>query len=68
MYHRFKTLQEVYNMIELLSFQKDVLKALEPFKRCAVYYGLGLGKTYIDSEKLMSYKAQLALICQRVKD
>ena len=68
MYHRFKTLQEVYNMIELLSFQKDVLKALEPFKRCAVYYGLGLGKTYIGSEKLMSYKSTIKLVvCQRSK-
>lgn len=55
-------------MIELLSFQKDVLKALEPFKRCAVYYGLGLGKTYIGSEKLMSYKSTIKLVvCQRSK-
>ena len=55
-------------MIKLLPFQIDALKAIEHRKRCAIYYGLGLGKTFIGAEKLMSFDSNIKLVvCQKSK-
>lgn len=55
-------------MPELLQFQQEALEAIEDRKRCAVYYGLGLGKTYIGAAKLMLTESNVKLIiCQKSK-
>ena len=54
--------------MKLLSFQKEALEKAKTFDRCAFYYGLGLGKTYIGAEKLMSYSnPHKFIVCQKSK-
>ena len=55
-------------MIQLYDFQKQALKRTEQHNRCAYYLDMGLGKTFVGSEKLISFGTELnLLICQKSK-
>ena len=55
-------------MIKLYDFQKNILEKTKDRKRVAYYMEMGTGKTYVGSEKLMSFKTSLNLIiCQKSK-
>ena len=54
--------------MNLYPHQIEALKLIEDKKRCAVYYDMGLGKTYIGSEKMSRLKSKINLIiCQKSK-
>lgn len=54
--------------ITLLPHQQEALRKCADFNRCAFYFEMGLGKTFIGSEKLMSFGTQVNLIiCQKSK-
>lgn len=55
-------------MVELFDYQKDILNKTKNRNRVAYYLDMGLGKTFVGSEKLMSFKTNLNLIvCQKSK-
>lgn len=52
----------------LYPHQQRLLKATEPFNRCAYYVDMGLGKTYLGSEKMHALGERVnLLICQKSK-
>ena len=52
----------------LFDFQKQVLADTENFNRVAYYLDMGLGKTFVGSEKLKSFNNRINLvICQKSK-
>lgn len=52
----------------LFDFQKQVLADTEKFNRVAYYLDMGLGKTFVGSEKLKSFNNRINLvICQKSK-
>lgn len=54
--------------MELYPHQIEALKKTEGFNRCAYYYDMGLGKTFMGSEKMMQLGEKLNLvICQKSK-
>lgn len=54
--------------INLLPHQADVLKATEAKNKVAYYLDMGLGKTYVGSEKMIQLDAKVNLvICQKSK-
>lgn len=54
--------------MKLYPHQEEALKLIEDKNRCAVYYDMGLGKTYIGSEKMVTLGANINLvICQKSK-
>lgn len=54
--------------MELFEHQKEALTATKDFNRCAYYLDMGLGKTYIGSEKMFSFNTSVNLIiCQKSK-
>lgn len=55
-------------MISLYEHQKDALKQTETQNRVAYYLDMGLGKTYVGSEKMIQLGAKVNLvICQKSK-
>lgn len=55
-------------MIKLMKHQKDVFEKTKEFNKCAFYMDMGLGKTFIGSEKMKSLNAECNLIiCQKSK-
>lgn len=55
-------------MINLFNFQKAGLERLKNHERCAFYWEMGTGKTWVGSEKLMSFNNTLNLVvCQKSK-
>lgn len=55
-------------MISLYPHQKDVLERTQGMNRVAYYLDMGLGKTFVGSEKMMSLEAGLNLVvCQKSK-
>ena len=54
-------------MINLYKHQIDVLKKTEKFNKCAYYLDMGLGKTFIGSEKANSFNDKILVICQKSK-
>ena len=54
--------------MKLYPHQTEALALIEDKTRCAVYYDMGLGKTFIGSEKMMQLHAKVNLvICQKSK-
>lgn len=54
--------------MRLFKYQTEVLKQTEDRNRCAYYLDMGLGKTFVGSEKIVRLGASLNLIiCQKSK-
>lgn len=54
--------------MQLYPHQTEALELIKDKNRCAVYYDMGLGKTYIGSEKVKELDARVNLvICQKSK-
>lgn len=54
--------------MKLYEHQIEALEAVKNYNRCAIYYDMGLGKTYIGSEKLKQLNNPVNLvICQKSK-
>lgn len=53
--------------IKLYDFQKEALEQVRRRKRCAFYLDMGLGKTFVGSEKAWSYSRDIIVICQKSK-
>lgn len=54
--------------MNLLEHQKEALRETEGLNRVAYYYDMGLGKTFIGSEKMMALNNRMnLLICQKSK-
>ena len=54
-------------MINLYKFQKDILEETKTQNKVAYYLDMGLGKTYVGSEKAISLGDDILLICQKSK-
>ena len=55
-------------MIQLYEHQKRALQATADRNRCAYYLDMGLGKTFVGSEKMMQLDARInLLVCQKSK-
>lgn len=55
-------------MISLLPHQITGLDATKEFTKCAYYWSMGLGKTFVGSEKLLSFNnINNLLVCQKSK-
>lgn len=56
------------NIVTLLDYQKEALEKTKGRQRVAYYLDMGLGKTFVASEKLREFKTRLTLIvCQKSK-
>lgn len=54
--------------MELFNYQKQALKLTRDKRNCAFYYDMGLGKTFIGSERMRMYGSRVNLIiCQKSK-
>lgn len=54
--------------MKLLKYQSDGLNSTKQFTRCAYYWGMGLGKTFVGAEKLISFNSTInILVCQKSK-
>lgn len=54
--------------MKLFQHQKDVLERLKLYNRCAMYLDMGLGKTFVGSEKMIDLGEKVNLvICQKSK-
>lgn len=54
--------------MKLYPHQIEALEKTKDFNRCAYYYDMGLGKTYIGSEKMKQLHAKVNLVvCQKSK-
>lgn len=57
--------------MKLYKFQQDGLKQFENLKRCAYFWEMGTGKSFVGSEKLVSCGAKINLIvcqCSKIDD
>ena len=57
-------------MLRLYEHQTEALKKTEQFNRCAYYldmWPLGLGKTFVGSEKAINLNQDILVICQKSK-
>lgn len=54
-------------MLTLMKHQADVLKESKDLNRVAYYYDMGLGKTFIGSEKAVSLHKNILVVCQKSK-
>ena len=52
--------------MKLYEHQKEALAKTENQNRVAYYYDMGLGKTFIGSEKAMSFGSDFLVICQNM--
>ena len=52
-------------MFNLYDHQKQALNDTKNFNRCAYYLDMGLGKTFVGSEKAKSLKRPILLICPK---
>lgn len=56
------------NKIKLLPHQQEALKRTAGLRRVAYYHDMGLGKTFVGSEKMMSFNNLINLVvCQKSK-
>jgi len=51
----------------LMPHQKNILVDTSDFNRVAYYLDMGLGKTFVGSEKAMQYTNQILVVCQKSK-
>lgn len=54
-------------MLRLYEHQTEALKKTEQFNRCAYYLDMGLGKTFVGSEKAINLNQDILVICQKSK-
>lgn len=54
-------------MISLYPHQRKALEVTKPLNRVAYYLDMGLGKTFVGSEKAVSYPNKILVICQKSK-
>lgn len=54
-------------MITLMNHQKEVLAATDTKNKVAYYLDMGLGKTYVGSEKAAALNKNILVICQKSK-
>lgn len=52
---------------ELYDFQREALEKTKDFNRVAYYLDMGLGKTFVGSEKAMWYGQDIVVVCQKSK-
>lgn len=58
-------------MITLFQHQQKALDQTEGHNRCAYYLDMGLGKTFVGSEKMMKLNTRINLVvcqCSKVQD
>ena len=58
-------------MIQLFPHQQKALDLTATHNRCAYYLDMGLGKTFVGSEKLMGLETRINLVvcqCSKVQD
>ena len=53
--------------MQLFPHQQTALKETEQFNRVAYYLDMGLGKTFVGSEKAISFHLPIVVICQKSK-
>ena len=53
--------------MQLFPHQQKALQETEKFNRVAYYLDMGLGKTFVGSEKANSFPENIILICQKSK-
>lgn len=53
--------------MRLMKHQIEALEKTNGFNRCAFYYDMGLGKTYIGAEKAIGMGKNILVICQKSK-
>ena len=54
--------------VKLYDFQRKGLEATQGLSRCAFFWSMGLGKSFMGSEKLVSFESLINLvICQKSK-
>lgn len=53
--------------IKLMEHQKNVLNQTKNFNRVAYYLDMGLGKTFVGSEKAFEFGKDILVICQKSK-
>ena len=63
----WKLKKEVGDNVQLFPHQQTALKETEQFNRVAYYLDMGLGKTFVGSEKAISFHLPIVVICQKSK-
>lgn len=53
--------------INLYEHQLDALERTKAFNKCAYYLDMGLGKTFVGSEKANTFNCKILIICQKSK-
>lgn len=53
--------------VELFAHQQKALALTEGHNRCAYYLDMGLGKTFVGSEKAVGFPEKILLVCQHSK-
>lgn len=53
--------------MQLFPHQQKALEQTERFNRVAYYLDMGLGKTFVGSEKADSFPEKIVLVCQNQK-
>lgn len=53
--------------MQLYQHQKEALELIKDKNKCAIYYDMGLGKTFIGSEKVNQYDNKILIVCQKSK-
>ena len=53
--------------MKLYPHQTRALRQTADFNLCAYYLDMGLGKTFVGSEKAVSYRQKILLVCQKSK-
>ena len=53
--------------MQLFPHQQKALEQTERFNRVAYYLDMGLGKTFVGSEKADSFPEKIVLVCQKSK-
>lgn len=58
---------EGMTQVKLFPHQERALKATEGLQRVAYYLDMGLGKTFVGSEKAVTFRQKILLVCQHSK-